>query len=212
MPKTETRSIKVAVRAIKETASTPKRIGGVIPFNSPSEYLCDEVGMSADEVRALRAAGGCFREIIAPGAFNFGDVRALVNHDSWPIMGRTTSNTFRVEQKDDGLHYELVVPDSPSGADLYCSVDRGDVGGVSFDFAVRDDGDSWDFKRVPPPVRTLPAPLISAKSASSERRRTRIPPRQRVGSWQTPKAASAFYDLENEIQKLKCEMDMALGC
>ncbi|MCL2647718.1 MAG: HK97 family phage prohead protease [Phycisphaerales bacterium] len=157
----EIRALRSTVRAIPASGDVKaRRIGGVIPFNSQTELLCDESGMSVDDVRTLRAAGGCFREVIAPGAFNFTDVRALAQHHGWPVYGRTTANTLRINQKDDGLHYELDVPDSPSGADLYTSIERGDVAGVSFDFNVRDGGEEWDF-RSRPPVRTLRAIDIS---------------------------------------------------
>ena len=156
----ETRSMKGALRAIRATANSPRRVGGMIPFNAPSELLCDETGLSADDVYALRAAGGCFREQIAPGAFNYDDVRALVDHKSYPILGRTSAGTFRLEQKDDGLHYELDVPATPAGDQLFSAVDRGDIGGVSFDFGVRDGGEAWDFGATPP-LRTLRAIDIS---------------------------------------------------
>ncbi|HUO11069.1 MAG TPA: HK97 family phage prohead protease [Phycisphaerae bacterium] len=207
----ETRSIKTLVRAIPATANTPKRIAGSIPFNSPSELLCDETGITRQDIAALRAAGGCFREVIAPGAFNYSDVRALVEHQNWPILGRTSSRTFRLNQGVDGLGYELDLPESPAGQDLFAAVDRGDIQGVSFGFAIRDGGEDWDFSQMPP-VRTLRAIDISeisfvgtpAYSDTTAATRTMIAARDRAGN------ADATSDPSALIEEAEADLSSAV--
>jgi len=92
---------------------------------------------------------GGFVEIIKPGAFRQAlaedqDVRALIDHDSRLILGRTKSGTLRLTEDDRGLHYEIDVPDTQAGRDVVTSIRRGDISGSSFSFTVRGvDGDSW---------------------------------------------------------------------
>lgn len=88
---------------------------------------------------------GGFREKIAPGAFDGvldDDVRALFNHDSNHILGRTTSKTLRVSVDSTGLGYEIDPPDTTVARDLMVSLERGDISQSSFQFTVEDD--EWD--------------------------------------------------------------------
>lgn len=88
---------------------------------------------------------GGFREKITPGAFDdvlSDDVRALFNHDSNFILGRTASNTLTIGQDKKGLSYEVELPDTQVGRDLAISVERGDISQSSFAFTVEED--SWD--------------------------------------------------------------------
>lgn len=99
---------------------------------------------------------GGFREKIAPGAFDDvlgDDVRALFNHDSNLILGRTTSKTLKIGIDADGLNYEVDIPDTQTGRDLTVSVGRGDIDQSSFAFTVDDD--SWDEDEDGRVIRTI---------------------------------------------------------
>lgn len=84
-----------------------------------------------------------FRERIRPGAFTKtlqeADVRALFNHDSNLILGRTKSGTLRVSEDKAGLAFEVDVPDTTYARDLLVSIKRGDVDQASFQFAAVQD-------------------------------------------------------------------------
>ena len=85
---------------------------------------------------------GGFRERIDPAAFNEvleNDVRAAFNHDPSMILGRTSAGTLRLSIDDTGLRYEVDLPNSTMGRDLYESVQRGDIAESSFKFTVLDD-------------------------------------------------------------------------
>lgn len=101
---------------------------------------------------------GQFNERIAPGAFagavKQDDVRALFNHDSNYVIGRTTSGTLRLVEDARGLRYEADPPDTQWARDLLVSVQRGDVSQSSFAFEVLDE--SWDYTGVLP-LRTIQA-------------------------------------------------------
>lgn len=87
---------------------------------------------------------GGFREIIKPGAFDRAleekhDVRALVNHDSNLILGRSTAGTLKLSVDKNGLLAEIDPPDTQAGRDAVVSVERGDFTGMSFAFRTLTD-------------------------------------------------------------------------
>src|SRR5574343_398523 len=59
---------------------------------------------------------GGWREIIHRGAFTKSlqenDIRATWNHDTGRILGRVKSGTLKLEDKEDGIHYDIDPPDS----------------------------------------------------------------------------------------------------
>lgn len=99
--------------------------------------------------------GGYFREVIAPGAFSdavSGDVRALVDHDSGRVIGRTKAGSLRLSEDDTGLAVEIDMPDTTDGRDLSALIERGDISGMSFGFIVTKQ--SWD-ETGDTPIRTI---------------------------------------------------------
>jgi HK97 family phage prohead protease len=101
--------------------------------------------------------GRAFREVILPGAFErtmTGDVFSFFNHDESQVLGRTKSGTLRLSEDDNGLRYEVDLPDTSAARDLQISMDRGDVDGSSFTFDVPSGGDEWDFSG-DLPLRTI---------------------------------------------------------
>lgn len=90
--------------------------------------------------------GGYFTEEIAPGAFSetlkASDVRALIDHDSGRVIGRSAAGTLRMKEDDKGLYVEIDLPDTSDGRDLAVQLERGDISGMSFGFRVTKD--EWD--------------------------------------------------------------------
>lgn len=109
--------------------------------------------------------GGSFREIIAPGAFTDtlgDDIRALVDHDSGRVIGRSKAGTLRLNQDEKGLAVEIDLPDTTDGRDLAVSLTRGDISGMSFGFRVTHD--EWD-ETGDIPTRTIKAVELFEVSA-----------------------------------------------
>lgn len=99
--------------------------------------------------------GGWWKETIEPGAFTgalTADVRALVNHDTGRVIGRSKSGTLRLSQDSKGLRVEIDVPNTTDGNDLWELVERGDISGMSIGFMVTRQ--EWD-ETVDPPRRTI---------------------------------------------------------
>lgn len=82
-------------------------------------------------------------ESIAPGAFTNsinGDVRALYNHNTDLILGRTTNNTLELRQDDTGLWGRIKLNKKDSDAvNAYERIARGDITGCSFGFDIKDE-------------------------------------------------------------------------
>lgn len=91
-------------------------------------------------------------ETIAPGAFaqslvERADILALVDHDAGRVLARTKSGTLRLAEDTRGLQFDLDVPDTTAGRDVLALAERGDLGGMSFAFNTRRDGDHWSGDR-----------------------------------------------------------------
>lgn len=90
-------------------------------------------------------------ESIAPGAFSNtlgNDIRALINHDTTLVLGRTKAETLSLKQDEHGLWGSINInPKDVDAMNLYERVKRGDVDQCSFGFNIiseetdfRDDG------------------------------------------------------------------------
>lgn len=99
-------------------------------------------------------------ESIDPHAFDdtlSGDIRALIDHETRLVLGRTKSGTLELKVDNRGLWGRIKVNQSDSDAmNLYSRVERGDVDQCSFGFDIleedtdyREDGSiHWTIKKV----------------------------------------------------------------
>jgi len=129
------RSVEIRARGGKPAVI----LGHAALFNTPSVYMG-------------------FREMIAPGAFKEslgGDIRALWQHDTARVLGRTRAGTLQVWEDAQGLAFELHPPDTQDGRDAVTLIERGDVDQMSFGFNVPAGGDSWSEDADGIPLRTL---------------------------------------------------------
>lgn len=79
-------------------------------------------------------------ESIAPGAFTnsiSGDIRALINHDTTLVLGRTKARTLELRQDERGLWGRITInPNDSDSMNLYQRVKRGDVDQCSIGFFI----------------------------------------------------------------------------
>lgn len=82
-------------------------------------------------------------ESIAPGAFSSSmnnDVRALTNHDTTLVLGRTKAGTLEIREDEKGLWGRIDInPNDADAVNLYERVKRGDVDQCSFGFDIRSE-------------------------------------------------------------------------
>lgn len=82
-------------------------------------------------------------ESIAPGAFDSSmgnDIRALTNHDTTLVLGRTKANTLELKPDSHGLWGRIKVnPKDSDAVNTYERVKRGDVDQCSIGFLIRDE-------------------------------------------------------------------------
>lgn len=85
---------------------------------------------------------GCIEQI-APGAFSSSmgnDVRALIDHDTRLVLGRTSANTLTLREDESGLYGEIKInPQDSDAMNLYARVQRGDVNQCSFGFDITQE-------------------------------------------------------------------------
>lgn len=112
-----------------------------------------------------------------------GDIRALINHDTTLVLGRTTAHTLDLRVDNHGLWGSILINrDDQDAMNLYARVQRGDVSQCSFGFDIlseryeqRDDGSVlWvieDVKLYEVSCCTFPAyedTAIAARSAEHD--------------------------------------------
>lgn len=130
-------------------------------------------------------------ETIEPGAFDGqteGDVRALINHDTGLVLGRTTAGTLELRTDEKGLWGRIHInPNDQDAMNCYERVKRGDVSQCSFGFDITEqdveyaDGQptAWKIKAVKlyeVSVVTFPAyedTSVEARKADAENIRKR---------------------------------------
>lgn len=135
-------------------------------------------------------------ECVAPGAFAdelHADVRALCDHDTRIVLGRTAAGTLTLTEDERGLYGIIKINTADGDAmNLYARVQRGDVSQCSFGFDILDEeyiinpdgSELWLIRKVKlyeVSVVTFPAyeeTSVSARSADTPARRER-----RLAAW-----------------------------
>lgn len=99
-------------------------------------------------------------ESVAPGAFTEtldGDIRALIDHETMYVLGRTSAGTLELREDETGLYGSILInPNDQDAMNLWHRVERGDVNQCSFGFDILeeeteflDDGSvHWTITRV----------------------------------------------------------------
>lgn len=98
-------------------------------------------------------------ESVDPGAFTdtlSDDIRALIDHETRLVLGRTSAHTLELKTDSHGLWGSILInPKDMDAMNLYERVRRGDVNQCSFGFDILDEEysrvgeeDHWTIKKV----------------------------------------------------------------
>ena len=118
---------------------------------------------------------GAFDKVLADNP----DVRALINHDSTLVLGRTTAGTLRLKSDNIGLYGEIDInPNDTDAMNLYNRVKRGDVNQCSFGFDIakesteyRDDGSiHFSIEEIAPLYEVSPCTFPAYEATAIEAR------------------------------------------
>lgn len=143
-------------------------------------------------------------EQVAPGAFakslagDYGecDVRALANHDTTLVLGRTTAGTLTLREDAHGLYGTIQINEQDTDAmNLYARVQRGDVDQCSFGFDIKretfvDLGGGkcrWEIEEVDPlyEVSVCTFPAYTETSVSARKQDLAEIERRRAEAWRS---------------------------
>lgn len=120
------RTIDTTFQTREDESSAPHISGYFAVFNSDYDML-----------------PGVLSESIAPGAFNNtlnDDIRALTNHDTTLVLGRTTAGTLQLRVDDHGLFGDITInPNDRDAMNTWERVKRGDVSQCSIGFEIVDE-------------------------------------------------------------------------
>ena len=121
------------------------------------------------------------------------DVRALVDHDTAKVLGRTSAHTLDLKVDEHGLWGSIDVnPNDTDAMNLYARVQRGDVNQCSFGFDIleeetdfRDDGSiHWTIKKVKLyEVSVCTFPAYSETSVSARKNEYEEIRKRRADAW-----------------------------
>ena len=136
-------------------------------------------------------------ESIAPGAFDESvsdDVRALYNHNTDIVLGRTSAGTMEIKQDSRGLWGRVKLNRNDTDAmNAYSRIARGDITGCSFGFDIaaqeadyREDGSvHWTITKVSPLYEISPCtfPAYQDTTVSARKRDLDELKRKRAEVW-----------------------------
>ncbi len=124
--KNQVRSIgKLQTRADNNETDEMKIEGYFVVFNSETKLFENYYEEISDKA---------FKDI------DLSDIRALADHDTAKVLGRTKSQTLSLSVDDKGLYGEITINKNDTEAvNLYERVKRGDIDQCSFGFNILDE-------------------------------------------------------------------------
>lgn len=126
-----TSSDKFAITIEKRDGSPSSIRGYAAVFYD--DQIPDQTQYMLSEMYAERIFPGAFRKVLSENQ----DVRALFNHDSNYVLGRTKNGTLQLREDDKGLVYIINPPDTQRAKDIIEGLRRGDISGSSFSFSLK---------------------------------------------------------------------------
>lgn len=151
MPELQVRHFARAAKASAEWDSSRTIRGVCVPYGIVTKDL------------------GGFVERYAPGSFGKSiaedDVRALFNNNASFVLGRKSAETLRLEERVDGVHVEILAPDTSYANDLLTLMRRGDIDEMTSAFYVMEH--HWETAKDGTRIHVVDRGKLIAASVSS---------------------------------------------
>lgn len=132
----EVRTISVETASLELRSEEGRDLPTIYGYSAVFNVLSDDLGG--------------FRERLAPTVFDRtlserGDsIKAFHNHDTNIVIGSTRKGTLELHTDDVGLAHRIVPPNNEWGRPVVDAIERGDIEGMSFGFALgRPDAETW---------------------------------------------------------------------
>lgn len=125
------------------------RIAEIRATSSDSALFIEGRAIVFDQATKINDPVGSYTEIIKRGALDgadLSDVRLLFNHDLNRVPLARTPKTMTLKVDPVGMTIRALLPETESAKEVYESVKRGDLTGMSFAFKVPEGGDTYDPK------------------------------------------------------------------
>ena len=130
---------------MKETRIT--EIRATDPAGNENAMILTGRPIVNDQPTTINDPAGEYIEVIKRGALDgadLSDVRLIYNHDTNKVPLARTPKTMELFTSAAGLEMKATLPDTEGAREVYESVKRGDLTGMSFAFTVEPGGDSYD--------------------------------------------------------------------
>ena len=130
---------------MKETRIT--EIRATDPAGNENAMILTGRPIVYDQPTTINDPAGEYIEVIKRGALDgadLSDVRLIYNHDTNKVPLARTPKTMELETSAAGLEMKATLPNTEGAREVYESVKRGDLTGMSFAFTVEPGGDSYD--------------------------------------------------------------------
>lgn len=114
-------------------AAKPQVVGYAAVFNSQTVLYQSPTLVIRETIKP-----GAFKNAIAEGQ----DVRALIDHDSCQILGRTRAGTLELAEDGVGLFCLITPPDTQVARDVVENIRVGNLSQMSFAFVPRSSGET----------------------------------------------------------------------
>lgn len=125
------------------------RIAEIRAASQDEAHILEGRAIVYDKPTTINDPAGSYTEIIKRGALDeadLSDVRLLFNHDLNRVPLARTPKTMSLKVDPAGMTVRATLPETESAREVYESVRRGDLTGMSFAFKVPKGGDSYDAK------------------------------------------------------------------
>lgn len=142
-----TADVNLSIRRGRKRDMKETRVAEIRAASQGDERVLEGRAIVYDQATLINDPAGSYTEIIRRGALDgadLSDVRLLFNHDLNRVPLARSPKTMSLNVDPAGMTVRAILPDTESAREVYESVKRHDLTGMSFAFKVPSDGSHYD--------------------------------------------------------------------